>query len=76
MVERAADNQPFPGIVGYERDAFDVRSRHNRVEPIRLSTIVESVEMAKTMSVNVHDVCRAGGIAQRQHHRATAAHGE
>src|SRR3954453_13466817 len=65
-------DQPAAGILGRERNALGLpRLDRQRVEPERLPAVVEPVQQAKMVAVQMEDGGDFGAVSERQHHRAT-----
>src|SRR5262249_60041970 len=74
-LERPALEQPLPGIVGDEGNALDLLANEHGVQPTRFPTVVEPVEQAEVMSVQVYDLQMAARAAHAQRHGAPAREG-
>ena len=67
-IGRGGFNQPAPGMFGSKRDALGLAGLdRERVEPERLPAIVEPVEQAEMVAVEMEDGRDIGAVGQRQH---------
>src|SRR5262245_22537919 len=66
----------FPGLSATKAMRSDLIANEQGVHPIGLPTVVEAVEQADVMSVQVYDLQMATRVVQAQGHGAAAPDGE
>ena len=64
-LEHPALDQPSPRVVGDEGDALNRFADDQRVQPIRFPAVIEPVEQAEMMPVQMQQVGAGPGVVSR-----------